>query len=96
MKRQSSKIFDRIATEPLPPTPGTHYIKVQIFNVIQLLELATLCCTGKSIIAEKKCVESILSFAVAGHFVKYATVLEMDEKHSTFWPLKIAVMEYIN
>jgi len=55
--------------------------------VIQLLELATLCCTGHSSIAEIKCKASILTFRVAKDIVLMS---------KSFFPLKMAVMDYIN
>jgi len=55
--------------------------------VIQLLELATLCCTGHSSIAEIKCKASILTFRVAKDIVTMS---------GRFFPLKNAVMNYIN
>ena len=61
-------------------------MSVPIFNVIQLLQLVTLCCSGKSDFAEKKCKESILNFKVA------VNIISMSRD---FWPLKIAVFEYI-
>ena len=61
-------------------------MSVPIFNVIQLLQLVTLSCTGKSDFAEKKCKESILNFKVA------VNIISMSRD---FWPLKIAVFDYI-
>ena len=58
----------------------------QIFNVIQLLQLVTLCCQGKSDLAEMKCKEYILDFKNAVRII----VSSHD-----FWPLKIAMFEYI-
>ena len=52
-----------------------------------MLELVTMCCEGKSTISEKKSQESILSFSVATQIMMMA---------ESFWPLKIAVMNYIN
>ena len=57
-----------------------------IFNVIQLLRLITLCCEGKSDVAEKKAKESVLSFKVA------ANIIQMS---GDFWPLKIAIINYV-
>lgn len=61
-------------------------MSVPIFNVIQLLQLMTLCCSGKSDFAEKKCKESVLNFRVA------VNIINMSRD---FWPLKIAVFNYI-
>lgn len=61
-------------------------MSIAIFNVIQLLQLVTLCCHGKSDLAEKKCKESILNFRVA------VNIINMSKD---FWPLKIAVLNYI-
>lgn len=61
-------------------------MSIPIFNVIQLLQLVTLCCSGKSDFAEKKCKESILNFKVA------VNIINMSRD---FWPLKIAVFSYI-
>jgi len=61
-------------------------MSVPIFNVIQLLQLMTLCCSGKSDFAEKKCKEMILNFRVA------VNIINMSRD---FWPLKIAVLDYI-
>lgn len=46
----------------------------------------TLCCQGKSDFAEIKSKESILNFKSAAH------IIEMSKD---FWPLKIALFEYI-
>lgn len=65
---------------------GTHTMVVPIYNVIQLLQLVTLCCDGKSDFAEMKCKESILNFKIAASIIKLAGDL---------WPLKIAIFDYI-
>lgn len=69
-----------------PQTGDTQRLLPEIFNLIQLLKLITLCCDGKSDFAEAKCKESILDFKVAANIIKMAGDL---------WPLKIAVFDYI-
>ena len=59
---------------------------MEIQNVIQLLELTTLCTEGKSEIAEIKSRMSILSFGAA------VRLLKMCEQ---FFPLKKAILNYI-
>lgn len=71
--------------EPTQPQ-GIQIMSVQIFNVIQLLKLITLCCNGKSPVAEAKCRENILDFKNAVRLIKTC---------GDFWPLKIALFEYI-
>jgi hypothetical protein len=66
---------------------GKQKMITQIFNVIQLLQLVTLCCEGKSEVAEKRAKESVLSFKVS------ANIIQMAED---FWPLKIAIYNYIS
>ena len=65
---------------------GIQIMSVQIFNVIQLLKLITLCCNGKSPVAEAKCRENILDFKNAVRLIKSC---------QDFWPLKIALFDYI-
>ena len=60
---------------------------IPIFNVIQLLKLMTLCCEGKSPVAEQRAKESVLSFKVA------ESILQMTED---FWPLKISIFDYLS
>ena len=57
-----------------------------IYNVIQLLQLVTLCCDGKSDFAEEKCKELILNFKIASRMIVAAKEL---------WPLKISIFDYI-
>jgi hypothetical protein len=65
---------------------GKQKMMTPIFNVISLLQLITLCCEGKSEIAEKKAKESVLSFKNS------EKIIQMTED---FWPLKIAIFNYI-
>ena len=51
------------------------------------MQLITLCCEGKSEVAEKRAKESVLSFKVS------ANIIQMAED---FWPLKIAIFTYIS
>ena len=44
-------------------------MNISIFNVIQLIEVVTLCCQGKSEIAEKYTKLYILSFMVCGNMI---------------------------
>lgn len=60
-------------------------MNISIFNVIQLIEVVTLCCQGKSEIAEKYTKLYILSFMVCGNMI----VQSQD-----FWPVKKTVLEY--
>lgn len=62
-------------------------LNIQIFNVIQLLTQVSLCCQGKNEISEKLSQDYILSFLVSGRIIV---------KCGHFWPLKIAILEYIN
>ena len=61
-------------------------MSMEVFNVIQLLQLITLCCTGKNDFAQQKCKENILNFKQA------ANMIEMS---GSLWPLKIALFKYI-
>ena len=65
---------------------GVINVNMEIQNVIQLLELTTLCTEGKSEIAEIKSRMSILSFGAA------VRLLKMSEQ---FFPLKKAILNYI-
>lgn len=51
------------------------------------MQLVTLCCEGKSEIAEKRANVYVLSFRVS------ANIIQMAED---FWPLKIAIYNYIS
>jgi len=64
---------------------GAQEMNIQIFNIIQLMKLVTLCCEGKSEIAERYSKQFILSFQVCGNIIVHA---------GNFWPLKIAVLNY--
>ena len=44
-------------------------MNISIFNVIELLKLVTLCCEGKSEIAERYSKQYILSFPVSGNMI---------------------------
>ena len=60
-------------------------MNIQIFNVIELIQLVMMCCQGKSEIAEKYTKLYILSFMVCGNMMLQA---------NDFWPLKVAVLNY--
>ena len=65
---------------------GVIIMNQEIFNVIQLFELTTICVLGKADIAELKCKEKILSFAAA------INLLTMSGQ---FFPLKKAILNYV-
>ena len=66
--------------------PGRQKINIEIFNVLQLIDLVTLCCDGKSEIAEKYSKQYILSFTVCGNMIVEA---------GNCWPLKLSVLKYV-
>lgn len=53
--------------------------------MIELISLVTLCCEGKSEIAEKYTKQYILSFTVCGNMILHSV---------DFWPVKLAVLKY--
>lgn len=78
--------FKKSINESRGDQTGTCEMVIPIFNVIQLLQLISLCCDGKSDFAEMKCKEAILNFKAA------ANIIELSKD---LWPLKIALFEYI-
>ena len=66
--------------------PGLVKINIQIFNMLQLIDLVTLCCEGFSEIAEQYSKQYILSFSVCGNMIVEAR---------NCWPLKKAVLRYV-
>ena len=49
--------------------PGKQVLNLEIFNVMQLISLVTLCCEGKSEIAENMCKQYICTFQVCGNII---------------------------
>ena len=61
-------------------------MNIQIFNIIQLVQLVQVCCQGKSEIAEAYTKQFILPFAVCA-----ATIIQARD----FWPVKVALLKYV-
>lgn len=83
--RQSSGMLQSDVDHQIENVKGFQTMNVPIFNVIQLMTLVTLCCQGKSDVAESYSKQYILTFQVCGNIIVQA---------ENFWPLKKAVLEY--
>lgn len=64
----------------------TIIITTPIFNIIKCIDLLSICCEGKSDIAELKCQTDVLPIENA------YKILDACEY---FWPLKFTVVNYI-
>ena len=59
---------------------------MQLFNVMQCINLLSLCCQGKSDLAEIKCQNEIMNML---------TVLQLYKVTGKFWPFKTALLLYV-
>ena len=62
------------------------YFSIEVFNVIMCLKLMSLCCEGKSDLAEIKCQNEIMNLQVS---------LLLYQKTGKFWPFKVAIVKYV-
>lgn len=83
-------------------------VPLPIFNIMEFLRLVTLCCEGKSDIAETLAQESILTFKMALKIIKQVDsagiMTDANGKplpanklvpSTSFWPLKTRILNYV-
>ena len=61
-------------------------MSIEVFNVMVCLNLMSVCCEGKSDIAEQRCQEKIMNVTVA---------LQLYRSSASLWPFKTALLSYI-
>ena len=60
---------------------------MEIFNVIIALQLLSICCEGKSDLAEIKCQEKIMNVTIG---------LKLYRSSGRMWLFKASILDYIN
>lgn len=80
MKGGSAKQEDPAANNP------TIFVTVPILNIMSAIELMSLCCEGKSDLAEQKCQNEVLTLE---------STFKIIEACEYFWPLKRVLLDYV-
>ena len=62
-------------------------LKINVYNVIVCLDLMSMCCEGKSDVAEKKCQQEIVNLQTAYFLYSHSGKL---------WPFKCCILKYIS
>ena len=70
-----------------PDSETATHLSIEVFNVIMCLKLMSLCCEGKSDLAEIKCQNEIMNLN---------TCLTLFKKSGKFWPFKCAIVMYVS
>jgi len=66
--------------------PAPAHMSIEVFNVIVCLNLMSMCCEGKSDLAESKCQKEIINLHSA---------LTLYRESGRLWPLKCTILKYI-
>ena len=61
-------------------------MSIEVYNVMVCLDLMSICCEGKSDLAEVKC---------QTYIVNLSTALELYEASAKLWPFKCSMLKYI-
>lgn len=73
------------SNDPTKTNP-TIYVTNQTINLMSLVDLLSLCCEGKSDVAEQKCQDEVITLQSA---------LRIIEACDYFWPLKKTFLDYV-
>jgi hypothetical protein len=61
-------------------------MSIEVFNVMVCLKLMSMCCEGKSDLAEIKCQNDI---------VNLKTALKLYQASGRLWPFKCSILKYV-
>ena len=86
-KTEQAKELDNLVGELGNAGKESGRMSIEVFNVIVCLNLMSLCCEGKSDLAEIKCQNEIMNMNTATTLFK---------KSGKFWPFKCAVIKYVS
>lgn len=86
-KTEQARELDNLVGELGNAGKESGRMSIEVFNVIVCLNLMSLCCEGKSDLAEIKCQNEIMNMNTATTLFK---------KSGKFWPFKCAVIKYVS
>ena len=72
--------------EAINPVNFHTYMSIEVYNVMVCLDLMSICCEGKSDLAEVKC---------QTYIVNLSTALQLYEASARLWPFKCSMLKYI-